>query len=665
MLIGQGDPIHRGAPQYRPGRQTGAEQEQQFGTDNDFIAYMPLPRGSTSSTRGLLGVNHENHRAALCFPEVKSLSDLTRVQCEVQMAAQGFTVIEIAKEGNRWRVVDDSRYNRRISVNAEMRISGPAARHPRMQTPSDPSGTRVFGTFNNCAGGTTPWGTMLTAEENFQNYFAGNAAQGPEAAARKRYGVVGRGRYEAWGRHFDRFNLDKEGTEPNRFGWIVEIDPYDPKSTPVKRTALGRAAHECATHAVSHDGRVAFYSGDDARMEYVYKFVTDGRYDPSRPEANRDLMDSGTLYAARFEVNGRMRWLPLVFGQGPLTPASGFHSQADVVIEARRAGDLLKATPMDRPEDVEAHPVSGRVYVVLTYNESRKPEQVDAANPRANNRFGHIVEIVPPLVNGKPDHAATECDWGFFLLAGNPNDPTHGAQYRSAVSTNGWVAAPDNVAFDPKGRIWISTDGQDDSAGFNDSLYAAQVSRTRARRDAVFLQWPARQRDLRSRIHARRQDAIPRRAAPGGRKGIDVRETVDALAGLPRRRAAALVGTGDHAQRWRRDRGLVRGQAIARWRPSPVSAHPFSGRSQLSTSAATLAFLLSRASQRSGNVIPPSLVASLSAAGMARSLQTIGNRALGSAFARPLLTNLGALGRGPSPVGSVIDSIVKAKGRKE
>ena len=164
-----------------------------------------------------------------------------------------------------------------------------------MQTPSDPSGTRVFGTFNNCAGGTTPWGTMLTAEENVQNYFAGNAAQGPEAAARKRYGITGRGRYEAWGRYFDRFNLDKEGNEPNRFGWIVEIDPYDPKSTPVKRTALGRAAHECATHAVSHDGRVAFYSGDDARMEYVYKFVTDGRYDPARPEANRDLMDSGTF----------------------------------------------------------------------------------------------------------------------------------------------------------------------------------------------------------------------------------------------------------------------------------------------------------------------------------------------------------------------------------
>lgn len=476
LLIRQGDPIRAGGPQYQPGRQTGAEQEQQFGNDNDFIAYMPLPRGSASSTRGLLGVNHESHLATLCFPGVKSLSQLTREQCEVQMAAQGFSVLEIAREGNRWRLVEASPNNRRISANTEMRISGPAAGHPRLCTTADPSGTRVRGTFANCAGGTTPWGTILSAEENVQGYFSGNGVQGPEAAARRRYGVTGRDLfYEAWARYFDRFNFDKEPNEPNRFGWIVEIDPYDPKSTPVKRTALGRAAHECATQALSHDGRVAFYSGDDARMEYVYKFVTEGRYDASRPEANRDLLDRGTLYVARFEENGKMRWLPLVHGQGPLTSANGFHSQADVVIEARRAGDLLGATPMDRPEDVEAHPVTGHVYVVCTFNERRKPDQLNAANPRANNRFGHIVEIVPPIVNGKPDHAASECDWGFFLLGGNPDDPAHGARYGGAVSPNGWLAAPDNIAFDRKGRIWITTDGQG-RFGFNDSLYAAQVS---------------------------------------------------------------------------------------------------------------------------------------------------------------------------------------------
>jgi uncharacterized protein len=474
VLLRQGDPIKPGAPEYNPATQTGAQQEQQFGTDADFISFMPLPLGSKSSTRGLLGVNHENHRAAICFPG--SPKQLTQQQVEVQIAAQGFSITEIAKEGNQWRVVKDSRYNRRISGNAPMRISGPAAGHERMRTSTDSTGTRSFGTLNNCAGGTTPWGTMLTAEENIQNYFTGDAGKGPEAAARKRYNISGKGRYADWARYFDRFNLDKEPNEPNRFGWIVEIDPYDPNHTSVKRTALGRAAHECATHAISHDNRIAIYSGDDARMEFVYKFVTEGRYDPKNREANRELLDRGTLYAARFEANGKMRWLPLVHGQGPLTAANGFNSQADVVIEARRAGTLLGATPMDRPEDVEPNPHTGNIYVVMTYNERRTAAQVDAANPRAENKWGHIIEIVPPRVNGKPDHAATECDWGFFIVAGDPSKAEQRARYPNAPSANGWVAAPDNVAFDPKGRIWISTDGQEDAGGFNDSLYAAATS---------------------------------------------------------------------------------------------------------------------------------------------------------------------------------------------
>ena len=488
-LLAQGDPIRPGAPAYNPATQTGADQERQFGTDADFISYMPLPLGSKNSTRGLLGVNHENHRAALCFPG--NPKQLTRQQVEVQMAAVGFSIVEIAKDGNRWRVVQDSRYNRRISTNAPMRISGPAAGHARMRTNADPTGTRSFGTFNNCAGGTTPWGTMLTAEENIQNFFSGDATQGPEAGARKRFNLTGKGRYADWGRYFDRFNLDKEPNEPNRFGWIVEIDPYDPNHTSVKRTALGRCAHECATHAVSHDGRVAIYSGDDARMEYVYKFVTDKPYDPKNRDANRDLLDHGTLYAARFEANGKMRWLPLVQGQGKLTAENGFASQADVLIELRRAAEAVGATPMDRPEDVEAHPLTGRVYVVMTFNEQRTAAQVNPANPRASNKFGHIVEIVPPLVGGKPDHGATECDWGFFMLGGDPAKPEHGARYGGKVTANGWVAAPDNLAFDPKGRIWISTDGQDDAAGFNDSLYAACVSGPNRGATRAFFNGPA------------------------------------------------------------------------------------------------------------------------------------------------------------------------------
>jgi secreted PhoX family phosphatase len=403
-------------------------------------------------------------------------SKMTREQAAVEMASQGHTVIEVARTRGAWRLVEDSAYNRRISARSTMTYaSGPAAGHHRLRTHRDPTGTRILGTLNNCAGGVTPWGTVLTAEENLHNYFIGDVSSGAEAAAWKRYGIDGRGRY-VWGRHFDRFNLDREPNEPNRFGWIVEIDPYDPRSTPVKRTALGRFKHECATTAISHDGRIAVYSGDDERMEYVYKFVTARPYDAHSAAANRDLLDEGTLYAARFDAAGRMTWLPLAFGMGPLVPANGFASQADVLIEARRAADLVGATPMDRPEDVEAHPLTGHVYVVMTFNERRQATQVNPANPRAPNRFGHVVEIVPPMRDGRPDHTATECAWDFFVMGGDPANPSHHARYGGAVTENGWIAAPDNVAFDPRGRIWIATDGQDDVAGFADALYVAETS---------------------------------------------------------------------------------------------------------------------------------------------------------------------------------------------
>jgi secreted PhoX family phosphatase len=479
VLIRWGDPLHRTGPRFAPGRQTAAEQEAQFGFNNDFVAFMPLPAGSTASSRGLLCVNHEYTSSHLFWPGVtagNALGRMSRRQCETEMAAQGHTIIEIERSAEAWRLVDGSPRQRRISARSTpMLLAGPAAGHPRLRTRADASGSRVVGTFANCAGGVTPWGTVLSAEENFNYYFTGNAAQGPEAAARKRYGVHGRA-LNAWGRHIGRFDLDREPNEPNRFGWVVEIDPYDPASTPVKRTALGRFKHESASIAVSHDGRIAVYSGDDEAFEYVYKFVTRRAYTPGHPAANRDLLDDGTLYVAKFEANGMMRWMPLAFGQGPLTAAHGFASQADVVIEARRAADLIGATPMDRPEDIEVHSVTGRVYVVLTYNERRTAQQADAANPRGPNRYGHIIEIAPPLVNGRADHAATECAWEFFLLAGNPADPEHGARYHARVSASGWLACPDNLALDPAGRLWIATDGQDDVMDVAESLYAAQTT---------------------------------------------------------------------------------------------------------------------------------------------------------------------------------------------
>jgi uncharacterized protein len=482
-LIRWGDPLHADAPAFNPLQQTATAQERQFGSNNDYIAFMPLPRGSISSTHGLLCVNHEYTTPSLMWPGYTTSGNYartsTREQCETEMAAHGHSIVEIRRNSGAWSIRRDSPYNRRLSARSTaMRIAGPAAGHSRMITRADPAGRVVIGTLANCAGGTTPWGTVLSGEENIINYFIGDASKGREAAAWQRMGIDGRGR-NAWGRHVERFNLDQEPNEANRFGWIVEIDPYDPTSVPVKRTALGRFTHECANTTLSHDGRVAVYSGDDKRMEYVYKFVTRDRFDPQTPAANRDLLDNGTLYVARFEAAGKMRWLPLVYGQGPLTPANGFANQGEVMIDTRRAADLLGATPMDRPEDVEVNPASGRIYVVLTYNEDRKPDQVDAVNPRAPNKFGHIIEIVPPLVNGKADHAATECAWDFFILGGDPRNPQHGTRYgdnNSAVSANGWIAAPDNLAFDPNGRIWIATDGQEDWAGFADSLYAAQTS---------------------------------------------------------------------------------------------------------------------------------------------------------------------------------------------
>ena len=472
VLIRWGDPVLPEAPAWDPRAQTASGQRLQFGYNNDFLGLHPLPRGSAAGDRFLMVVNHEYTNSNLMLPgigegrEARLRAD--REQVEIEMAAHGGSVLEILRAGGRWTVVADSRYARRIDATTPMRLAGPAAGSERMRTQADPDGKRVLGMMNNCAGGETPWGTWLTCEENFYVYFAGEQDKLPDPALARRY-AVGRSPAYAWGKFVDRFDLAKEPNEPNRFGWIVEIDPYDPQSVPVKRTALGRFAHEGCHHAVARDGRVVFYMGDDSRMEYVYKFVTARPWNPTDRGANRDLMDEGTLYAARFDADGRVAWLPLVQGQGPLTPENGFASQADVVIHARRAADLLKATPMDRPEDVEANRVNGRVYIALTNNGSRKPEQVDAANPRANNEHGHIIEVVPD----GGDHAATGGTWEIVIAAGDPARH-EGTKYHPGTSADGWLSSPDNITFDGKGRLWIATDSGE-AAGIADGVYACDL----------------------------------------------------------------------------------------------------------------------------------------------------------------------------------------------
>lgn len=494
VLLRWGDPILPGAPQFDSEHQSPAAQLQQFGYNNDFVAFLPLPRGSRTSDHGLLCVNMEYTNPELMFTGITAdnkFDKLTPEQLTIEMAAHGHAVVEIRRsqaDGKpTWSVEPSSRYNRRISaLQTEMRIKGPAAGHPRLRTAKDPTGTRVIGTLNNCAGGTTPWGTVLFAEENFHQYFTGNAAGTAEAKNHARYGIGSETNY-AWHRIDERFDVAKHPREPNRFGWVVEYDPYDPSSVPVKRTALGRFRHEGAAVSVNHDGRVVVYLGDDERFDYLYKFVSKRAFDAGQPQSNADVLDDGTLLVARFDEDGTVRWLPLVFGQGPLTEANGFASQADVLIETRRAADLLGATPMDRPEDVEGNPKTENVYVILTNNTKRTNDQVDAANPRAKNAHGHIIELVTPKINGKPDHAAEQHEWNVFLRAGEIGND--GGWYQGHKPA-GWLSCPDNCTFDLEGRLWIATDGAPKAAGFTDGVYACDVEGPNRARTRQFFRAP-------------------------------------------------------------------------------------------------------------------------------------------------------------------------------
>lgn len=480
VLIRWGDKVERGAPEFRPDQLTAAGQARQFGYNNDYIGYLPLPRGSSRSDHGLLVVNHEYTNTDHMFAGINRetvMQAMTPERVAVELAAHGLSIIEVRKERGRWRVVDDSRYARRITMETPFEFRGPAAGHPRLRTSGDPRAERALGTLNNCAGGRTPWGTVLSGEENFHQYFAGKYDGASEETNHRRYGL-GRSAYPWWAVSIARFDLAKEPNEPNRFGWIVEVDPYDPAGVPVKRTALGRMKHEGAHCIVNKDGRVVVYMGDDEVDEYVYRFVSEGRVDPDNARANRDLLDRGTLSVARFLDDGTLTWLPLVHGRGPLTAANGFHSQADVLIETRRAADLLGATKMDRPEDVEPNPTTGRVYVLLTNNTRRKPEQVNRANPRANNEFGQILELSPPGGEGRAaDHSAEVYRWDMFIKAGDPAKPEVQAAYNPGISRHGWFGSPDNCAFDAHGRLWIATDQGSawPKTGTADGLWACET----------------------------------------------------------------------------------------------------------------------------------------------------------------------------------------------
>lgn len=487
VLIRWGDPLFADSPPFDPLNQTPEAQRRQFGYNNDYIGFVSLPAREDGSRRGLLCVNHEYTSTELMLPGVAAEfpDSMTETLCRIEMAAHGGSIVEICETAEGWQPVVGSPYNRRITADSTpMRLSGPAAGSARLKTSEDPTGMIVAGTINNCAGGITPWGTYLMAEENFITYFLGKLPDNhPETENYARCGVP-TGRYQ-WGRHVDRFDLGREPNEPNRFGWIVEVNPHDPSSMPKKRTALGRFKHEGAESVVAPDGRVVVYSGDDQRFDYVYKFVTRNKFVKGDVATNADLLDEGTLYVARFDAEGYVDWLPLVYGNGPLTEENGFSSQADVLICARMAADLLGATPMDRPEDIQPDARSGRVWVMLTNNADRTTDRVDAANPRAPNLFGHIIEIIEP----DGDFAATRSHWDILVKCGDPSHPETGASWNKLTSENGWFGSPDNGAVDPRGRLWVSTDGND-RTGAADGIWAMETEGARRGTGRHFFRCP-------------------------------------------------------------------------------------------------------------------------------------------------------------------------------
>ena len=478
VLLRWGDPLHAGGVAFDLGAQSGASQAARFGFNCDFLGFFPLRPGG--SERGLLGVNHEFTRRRDMFPGARDKP--SQAEIEVEMAAHGMSVAEVfAEPGGRWQLDLESRRNRRVTGATPIQLSGPVAGHELVQTSADPDGSTVLGTLYNCSGGVTPWDTMLSGEENILFYFA-NASRADDLRGRSQvaFGVSSDGSYYGWETLERRFDLAQEPNEFHRFGWVVELDPYDPEAAPTKRTALGRFAHEGATTALTDDRRVVVYSGDDREGECIYKFVSAGRYSVGDHAANRDLLDAGTLHVARFDADGTGRWLPLR-PQGPLAE----WSQAEILVHTRLAARALGATPMDRPEDIQVHPRTHRVYTVMTKNRSREHGD-GAANPRSPNRHGHVIEID----EDHGDLGATTFTWNLFLLGGDPDVPEHGAYYAGAREGIDPLSCPDNLAFSPDGTLWIATDGQPKAAGSNDALYAVRTSGPERGRTRRFLTGP-------------------------------------------------------------------------------------------------------------------------------------------------------------------------------
>ena len=480
ILASWGDPLWSEGVEFdHATRGTGASQELAFGDNNDGMALYH------HNGRQVLAVNNEYVNRSIIFGNRETGLPETADDVRKGKAGHGITVMEIKNNNGRWSILKDSGYNRRITADSEMELTGPAAGHALLQTEADPTGTRSKGTWNNCGNGRTPWGTYLTCEENFNGYFSSSDENFSISPELKRYGV----KHKDWGYNWamtdERFDISKHPNEPNRAGYIVEIDPLDPNSTPKKRTALGRFKHENAELVIADSGHVVVYMGDDERGEFLYKFVSKDKYVAGGKTSH--LLEDGDLFVAKFYEGGTGEWLAL-------TPETTGMSKPLICIHTRIAASAVGATTMDRPEWVASNPLKPEIYCALTNNKNRgiKPNAGDddtpvgGPNPRKANNYGQVVRWQP--ANG--DHTSSGFAWNLFVIAGNPS--VHDDAYAGSpnVNQNNMFNSPDGLAFDAYGTLWIQTDGKysnkDDFAGQgNNQMLAADPESGEIRRFLV------------------------------------------------------------------------------------------------------------------------------------------------------------------------------------
>ncbi len=448
-----GQPLFSDAEPFDPQNAVGvASSDRVFGENTDGMEAFVV------GGRQVIAVNHEYVNTKINLPQnvdgvPASADDVLTLQ-----NMQGVTVMEVAEGPDGWDIVVDSDLNRRITHNTPMTLAGPAAGHPLVQTAADPAGTTALGTMNNCGAGKTPWGTYLTCEENFNGYFGSTDPEFERPEDYARYGIGLEGRY-AYEKYDERFDISQNPNEPRRFGYIVEIDPSDPNSTPIKHTALGRFKHENAATVIAPDGRVVVYMGDDERGEFMYKYVSNGVYTPGGPTS--ELLDDGQLYVAKFDNDLTGKWVAL-------TPEATGMDEAEIAIFSRVAASKVGATTMDRPEWVAVNPVAAEGYCCLTNNRNRgiksnaggDPTPVNGPNPRAENNYGQIVRWYP----SNDDHGSDTFTWDLYVMAGNPT--VHEDKYGGSPNINegNLFNSPDGMMFDSTGLLWIQTDGNDSNA---------------------------------------------------------------------------------------------------------------------------------------------------------------------------------------------------------